>query len=60
MLRKHVSNWSRDDGGATMVEYGIAVLVGVIVGTAGLILMGQQIGNNMNTAATELADRSTD
>lgn len=60
MLIKLTSKWCRDDRGATMVEYGIAVLLAVIVGTSGLILMGQQIDNNMNAAATEMADRTTD
>lgn len=46
--------FSRDERGATLVEYGVAVIVAVLVGTAGLIGMGTQIDGNMNAAATEM------
>ena len=46
---------SRDERGATLVEYGVAVVVAVLVGTAGLIGMGTQIDGNMNAAATDMA-----
>ena len=54
MLCKVYNKYSRDERGATLVEYGIAVIVAVIVGTTGLIAMGSQIDGNMNTAATEM------
>jgi hypothetical protein len=43
-----------------MVEYGIAVVVAVIVGTAGLITLANQIYNNMNSATTQMAEREAD
>ena len=56
MIFKTTSKFKADERGATMVEYGIAVVVAVLVGTAGLILMANQIDNNMNSAATQMAD----
>jgi Flp pilus assembly pilin Flp len=56
MLKDLISNWHRSDSGATMVEYGIAVVLAVMVGTAGLLLMANQIDNNMNSAATRMAE----
>lgn len=37
-----------------MVEYGIAVVVAVLVGTSGLILLGNQVNNNMASAAERM------
>ena len=54
MKKISFKNWCSDEVGATLVEYGIAVIVAVIVGTAGLLVMGQQIDNNMNAAATRM------
>ena len=39
-----------------VVLTGIAVVVAVLVGTAGLILMANQIDNNMNSAADRMAE----
>ena len=56
MISKLISKLRQDERGATMVEYGIAVVVAVLVGTAGLILMANQIDNNMNSAADRMAE----
>lgn len=49
-MKKLFGRFARDERGATLVEYGIAVVLAVIVGTGGLILMSNQVNNNMNTA----------
>ena len=56
MISTLISKLRQDERGATMVEYGIAVVVAVLVGTAGLILMANQIDNNMNSAADRMAE----
>jgi Flp pilus assembly pilin Flp len=56
MLKDLISKWHRSDSGATMVEYGIAVVLAALVGTAGLLLLANQIDNNMNSAATRMAE----
>ena len=55
MIANVFKKLSRDERGATLVEYGVAVVVAVLVGTAGLIGVGTQIDGNMNAAATEMA-----
>ncbi len=47
----------KDEKGVTLVEYGIAILVAVVVGTAGLLIMGNQINANMTAAAEEAGAR---
>ena len=54
---KSFSNFQRDERGATMVEYGIAVVLAITVGTASLIALASQINTNIYAATDELADR---
>ena len=54
MVMNFISKWARNEHGATMVEYGIAILVAVVVGTSGLLFLGQQVNGNMTSAATEM------
>ena len=44
----------RNEAGATMIEYGIAIVLAVLVGTAGLLALGAQVDGNMTTAAAEI------
>jgi Flp pilus assembly pilin Flp len=55
-----MSKWCQDDNGPTIVEYGIAVIVAVNVGTVGLLTFAIQIDNNMNSATTQMAAREAD
>lgn len=55
MFKKWISKWATDESGATLVEYGIAILVAVIVGSVGLVSLANQINGNLNSAANELA-----
>ena len=54
MLSFDFKKFAQDETGATLVEYGIAVVLAVLVGTAGLLLLGQQIDNNMTSAAMRM------
>jgi len=54
MVTTMISKWAQNDRGATMVEYGIAVVLAVLVGTSGLIVLGSAIDSNMNAAATRM------
>ena len=49
-LRTLIARFARDERGATLVEYGVAVVLAVVVGTGGLIALGNQVNNNMATA----------
>ncbi|WP_371060556.1 hypothetical protein [Rhodosalinus sp. 5P4] len=45
------------DAGATLVEYAIAILLAVAVGTAALVALGQQTNGNLFAATAELRGR---
>ena len=49
-LKGLMARFSRDEKGATLVEYGIAVVLAVIVGTGGLITMASQVNENMGAS----------
>lgn len=53
-LKGLFGRFSRSESGATLVEYGIAVVLAVIVGTGGLIAMANSVNGNMNTANTAM------
>ena len=54
MLSTKYKKLLRDERGVTMIEYGIAIVLAVVVGTAGLLALGAQIDGNMKSAATEM------
>lgn len=49
-LKTLTARFAKSESGATLVEYGIAVVLAVIVGTGGLILMADQVNGNMGGA----------
>ncbi len=53
-LKGLMARFSRDEKGATLVEYGIAVVLAVIVGTGGLITMANQVNNNMGASQSAM------
>ena len=63
-LKGLMARFSRDEKGATLVEYGIAVVLAVVVGTGGLIFLAEQVNTNMTAAddamvPEEYADKFT-
>ena len=58
-LKNLVSRFARDERGATLVEYGVAVVLAVIVGTGGLIALSAQVNSNMADADTAMAPAGT-
>jgi Flp pilus assembly pilin Flp len=57
-LKSLMSRFARDEKGATLVEYGIAVVLAVVVGTGGLIFMANQVDSNMGTAQQAMIPNS--
>ena len=49
-LKGLMARFSRDEKGATLVEYGIAITLAVIVGTAGLITLAGAVDGQMDSA----------
>ena len=59
MIVATISKCISDESGATLVEYGIAIVLAVVVGTTGLIALGNQVNSNMTEASDEMATRTT-
>lgn len=58
-LLKKIGGFRRDEDGATLVEYGIAITLAVVVGTTALIGLAGNIEDNMDCAGTVMANRTT-
>lgn len=54
----NLKSFFRNEDGATLVEYGVAVLVAVAVGTLGVTFLGDEINDQLDVAcdAMSLAD----
>lgn len=57
-LKGLFGRFARSESGATLVEYGIAVVLAVIVGTGGLIALANQVNNNMGSANTAMVPQN--
>ena len=43
-----------DESGATLVEYGVALILAIVIGGVGLTQLGGQTNDNMETAECSL------
>jgi Flp pilus assembly pilin Flp len=59
MLRNLFSRFARDERGVTLVEYGIAVVLAVIVGVGGLTLLGNTVNGELEDAAQVMDPSAT-
>ena len=50
-MTKMLKTFWRDESGAALVEYGVALLVAILVGTGGLIALANNTDANFRTAA---------
>ena len=50
-ILKLLSRFRRDDAGVTLVEYGIALMLAVVVGGAALTVLGNNVTAEMNEAS---------
>lgn len=57
-VRNFLTRFHRDEEGVTLVEYGVAVVLAVIVGTGGLLTLAGQIDTNLGDATTMMQDRT--
>jgi Flp pilus assembly pilin Flp len=48
--------FAQDERGATLVEYGIAVVLAVVVGTTGLITLAGQVDSNMDQSTAAMCN----
>ena len=56
---KTLLSFRKDERGVTLVEYGVAITLAIVVGTTLLTVVGAQINQNMNDASSKMALRST-
>ena len=54
-MRKFINRFRRDEGGATMVEYGLLVGLIALVVALGATILGQDISTMFNSIGTFLA-----
>ena len=55
-VKKLITRFSRDDLGVTLVEYGIALSLALLVGTVSLTLLGDEIEDSISAASTAMPD----
>jgi Flp pilus assembly pilin Flp len=51
-MRKFFQNFRKSESGATLVEYGVALLVAIVVGGIALTNLATATSTAMNTAST--------
>ena len=47
-MRTLIANFRKDESGATLVEYGVALLIAIIVGGTGLITLAETTEANIS------------
>ncbi len=50
----HLKQFVHDTRGVTLVEYGIAIALAVLVGSATLVTLGGEIGTALNAAGVAM------
>lgn len=55
-LSSKLRSFRRDEEGVTLVEYGIAVILAVVVGAGALITLGDNIGEMLGKASSVLTE----
>ncbi|MFD0979749.1 Flp family type IVb pilin [Tropicimonas aquimaris] len=58
-LTRTFKRFTKDEKGVTLVEYGIALVLAVGLGTAALTELGGAVGDKMGEAETKLAPQAT-
>lgn len=57
-VRSFLTRFHRDEEGVTLVEYGIAVVLAVMVGTGALITLADSVNTNLGEATDAMAART--
>ncbi len=53
-LLQHLTQFIHDTRGVTLVEYGIAIALAVLVGSVTLVALGGEIGTALNAAGSSM------
>ena len=57
-MRKLFQNFRDSESGATLVEYGVALILAIVIGGGALIALSDQVNVNMGDAETTMTIRS--
>ena len=55
-VKRRILAFYNDDRGVTLVEYALALTVAIIVGTGGVVLLGDGVGAAMTRAVVSMPD----
>lgn len=55
-IKSTLGRFRRDDKGATLVEYGIALALAITLGAGALVTLSGEVGDSMNAAGGALPD----
>lgn len=58
-MRNLFQNFRKSESGATLVEYGVALLVAILVGGVALVNIGGQTSDSVETACSGLQPTAT-
>ncbi len=50
-------NFIKSESGATLVEYGVALILAIVIGGGGLVALAGQVNTNMGDTNTTLQTR---
>ena len=56
MMKTIIARLRRDDKGATLVEYGIALALAITLGAGALVTLSSDVGGSMAAAGAALPD----
>ncbi len=59
MIKNFVARFRRDEDGASMVEYAVALLVVTAVGVGAMSILGEEAGLNVTAACSVLQNGNT-
>ena len=54
-MRDLFKNFRHSESGATLVEYGVALLLAIVLGGGALVTLATQTGNNMDAACGQMS-----
>ena len=57
-VRSFLTRFRRDEEGVTLVEYGIAIVLAVTVGTGALLTLAGNVNSNLGEASTAMTNRT--
>ena len=56
-LKNLARRFRKDERGVTLVEYGIAIVLAVVIGTSALVVLAGDISKNLGDASTAVKAR---